>query len=168
LQDLGHVIKVAITNPDKPKERAVKKKEMKLILTLFAILLSVVFHSCYPTKILSGKYRSFAYSKTQIFYNVEFDFKPDSTFDFRMAFDLMGDHAKGSYDVRGRYIHLKYDIEKPDTSIANLLSLRNKNGRMPCLYVSGNKLFPCDSTGQVKMVYADGSRYFFKKGRLFN
>jgi hypothetical protein len=139
---------------------------MKIFVLVVFILSSLTFLSCRSSKNIIGKYRSYAYSKTSIFYNVEFEFKLDSTFDFRMNTDLMSDRAKGRYDVRGRYIRLSYDNEKPDNSIANLL--RNKNARLFCLYVSGNKLFPCDSTGKVKKTYPDGSRYFFKKGSLFD
>ena len=135
-------------------------------LSLFLMFLSVLY-SCNSLKSFGGKYRSYAYSnKNTIFYNIELDFKPDSTFDYRMNFDIYGDHATGHYNIKKHYINLYYDVDKIDSSITTFLSSRNKNGRMSCLYFENNynKLYNCDSTGKVFKVYPDGSTYFFKKG----
>lgn len=140
---------------------------MRISHLLFLVLLPLIWLSCQSSKNIVGKYRSFAYGKNALFYNVEFDFRPDSTFDFRMFFDLMGDYARGRYQLQGRYLRLHYEQDDADNGITNTLSSRNLNARIFCLFRKNNKLFPCDSVGNVKNVNHGKSRYYFKKGTFF-
>jgi hypothetical protein len=114
-------------------------------------------YSCGSIKDLSGKYHS---------YNIQIDFKPDSTFDFDLS-GHGGDHATGRYNIDGRFIRLNYNKEY-DTSIADLLSSRDRTRRVNCLYFEKRKLFPCDSTGKITREYPNGTAYFFKKVKSSN
>ena len=136
---------------------------MKIVNITLLLAFLLAFYSCNSIKNFGGKYHSYAYSKSSIYFNIELDFKPDSTFDYKMNFDIYGDHATGHYNIKKHYINLYYDVDKIDSSITTSLSSRNKNGRMSCLYFEDNKLYNCDSSGKVFKVYPDGSTYFFKK-----
>ena len=133
--------------------------------------------SCSSIKDFTGTYRSYAYSKSAIFFNVQIDFKKDSSFDYRMAYDLLGDNATGHYNFVGNYIYLYYDEDKMDTSFYS--SVKYPYSRIKYLCYKSKKLFECDSTGKI-LKYYDGhwnkgkflrtgkATYYFKKGSLFD
>ena len=164
------------------------EEKIKFILHMafknFVILLASLFtfSSCHTIKNLLGTYRSYAYGKGVFFFDVELDFKNDSTFNYRMRYDIYGDGATGNYNTRGNYINLYYNPDKIDTPI-NSLPSRNKNGRMSCLYFQNGKLFVCDSTGKIFREYTKyiqspqhnnrpykttKAKYYFKKGKIFD
>ena len=132
-------------------------------IQIFYFLLIVCAFSCGSVKDIPGTYRSWAHSKRSLFFNVQLDFRKDSTFEFRMMFDLQGDQATGRYRTIGNIIYLKYDPDKPYTSSG--LSSRNENGRMFYLRYRNKKLFVCDSLGHMSRV--NNRSYHFIRGNLF-
>jgi hypothetical protein len=68
-------------------------------------------------------------------------FKINGTFEYRYAYDLIGDFATGHYTVSKDTIRLFYNKDTTGVSIEALLSSHSEFNRADTLIIKGNKLF---------------------------
>ncbi|SFT98693.1 hypothetical protein SAMN04489724_3184 [Algoriphagus locisalis] len=155
---------------------SVSRNPMSKTFLLIAII--TLTAACKSTQILEGTY----HNNCPIigFFGTTIKFKPDSTFEYSYAGDLMSDRAIGTYSVNGRTIELSF-IEEPQEEMIGSYTLTDSLGNVDTVYydmninyaessrptyfkISGNKLYRMNEEGKTfkrEQCYSRTKRFLF-------
>ena len=137
------------------------------------LCISFFLCSCGLTHNVSGKYRSnFA---VHGFFVTRINLNADSTFGYRMSGDMIFDTSNGHYRLDNKYLVITHQPFKRDTSeygkyekgnilLSSALSTNNHLKSSEKYVIGHNKLFVCDSNGNVvrkQFGYSKPRKYLF-------